>query len=1279
VEFRILGELEVLADSGQRVDVVGHRQRALVALLATHPNEAVSADRLVDALWEDETPANAANALQTVVSRLRRSLGETRVLTRSPGYALRAEPSEIDAGRFEQLAATARRELEAGNADVAVDTFRGALALWRGPALSEFAYARFAQPEVARLEERRLAVTEERIEAELALGRHGDLVAELDQLASANPLRERLQAQRLLALYRSGRQADALARYRDLRTLLRDAHGLEPGTALRELERAILLHDPALDPPVIRIAEPVRAAATPDVELERSADRRLVSVVYVELAEISGRDGALDPERLQAIQRRVFDDLTGLFVQHGGIPEVLPGDAALAAFGLEQAHEDDAARAIRAACGVAEVLTRAAAPFAERLDGPLTATVGVATSELVSGEDGVRGARVVRVAARLARDATPGEPLVDALTARLAPHVASYEPIDAATGPEGSLRVTRAPVSHPLARPVGPAAFVNREGERALLSAALERAREERRPQVVTLLGPPGIGKSRLVREFTMSVPEGTSVAVGRCLSYGESTSVFALDAVVRDLVGNDIPEGLAARLVDVERGEQIADRVAIAVGAGGRGGPGEEIQWAFRRLLERIAADGPLVVALDDLHWAEPWLLDLVEYLAAFADGPIVLLALARPELLEERPSWAGPEGPGVLAMLDPLSPEHTEELVAGLLADASPPPGAARRFVQQSEGNPLFAEQVVAYAIEQSFASVTALPSTLRALLQERIDRLSDDERDVLARAAIEGTVFHRQPLAALALGGSESRDGATVLALMRKGFVGPARAELTGDDAFRFRHVLLHSAAYESVPKERRARLHLRFADWLEQRDPGADAMLGHHLGQAWRYAGELGGDADARAELGRRAAAHLVPAAEAAIARSAVPAAVALFGQAAAMEPSGSVEHVDALVELGAALLAAGRLEESESALADAEATARTGGHARGRAHASVLRLQVELQVDPGPALARIPALTARAAGTFARGGDELGMCRVEHTRALGHWFAGRCQSAGEAWERAASHARRGSLEWALPDMLAWVASSLQLGPEPVAQAIVRCERLREETQSHPLWQAFVMRPLGLLYAMNGELERSRAVFEECDRLLDEMGETIHSAAPDREAEAALLEGDAARAEQLLRAGFDRLEAMGDRAQLSLIATLLARAVEEQGRADEAFELSLVGERFALQEDVCAQVIWRTVRARALASRGNAADAERLAREAVELAAGTDWLVGRGDAAFTLGVALFASGAETEAYQAWSDALSLYEHKGAVLSVVSMRAAIDARTATGAPHGRARHTI
>ena len=578
-------------------------------------------------------------------------------------------------------------------------------------------------------------------------------MAELDALAAAEPLRERLQGQRLLALYRAGRQADALARYRELRTLLRDEHGLEPGAALRELERAILRHDPALDPPAV--ATPAApAAATPDPVSSRVADRRLVSVVYVELDEITGRDGELDPERLRAIQRRIFAEIGTPLQRHGGVPEVLPGDAALAAFGIDQAHEDDAARAIRAAAASRTSWPTRSPRSRRSCATPVSAAVGVATSELVSGEDGVRGAQVVRVAARLARGAAPGEPRVDAHTRR--PRAACRH-VRVRRVRRAGRRAARSASrsgrrSIPSRGRLGRAAFVNRDAERALLADALERATAERRPQVVTLLGPPGIGKSRLVREFTTSVPEGTVVAVGRCLSYGESTSVFALDAVVRALVGDDVATGLALRLADVDRGEQIADRVAIAIGAGGRGGPGEEIQWAFRRLLERVADDAPLVIALDDLHWAEPWLLDLVEYLAGFADGPIVIVAPARPELLEERPSWAGPEGPGQVAVLEPLSPAHTEELVTGLLADQSPPPGTARRMVQQSEGNPLFAEQVVAFAIEQSFASGAALPSTLRALLQERIDRLSEDERDVLARAAIEGSVFHREPLAAL-----------------------------------------------------------------------------------------------------------------------------------------------------------------------------------------------------------------------------------------------------------------------------------------------------------------------------------------------------------------------------------------------------------------------------------------------------------------------------------------------------------------------------------------------
>ena len=285
MEFRILGELEVLDDAGQVIDVVGYRRRALVALLATHPNETVSADRLVDALWEDETPANAANALQAVVSRVRRAVGDARILTRAPGYALRTGPDELDADRFERLAGEARRAFADGDPHGAVASFRQALGLWRGPALAEFAYARFAQVEAARLEERRLAVLEERIEAELALGGHGELVAELEALATAHPLRERLQGQRLLALYRAGRQADALARYRELRV---PAARRARDRARRGAARA-RAGDPAARPRARSAGRPgARRRATGQRATIRSADRRLVSIVYVELGEIEG-------------------------------------------------------------------------------------------------------------------------------------------------------------------------------------------------------------------------------------------------------------------------------------------------------------------------------------------------------------------------------------------------------------------------------------------------------------------------------------------------------------------------------------------------------------------------------------------------------------------------------------------------------------------------------------------------------------------------------------------------------------------------------------------------------------------------------------------------------------------------------------------------------------------------------------------------------------------------------------------------------------------------------
>jgi DNA-binding SARP family transcriptional activator/tetratricopeptide (TPR) repeat protein len=1260
VRVRILGEFEVLDAELRPIKVGGRRQRALLALLATRPSEVVSADRLVDALWGNDPPANAPNALQTVVSRLRRAVGDDRVLTRPPGYVLAISGADVDAICFEQLADEGRRALAGGDAARAGEKLRAALDLWSGAPLAEFAGQDFASLEAARLEDRRLAAMEDRIEADLGLGRHADVVEEVSALAGANPLRERLQAQHLIALYRTGRQAEALARYREVAAALREEHGLEPGKGLRELERRMLRQDPALDPPrqvgTTATPRPPGGGATAGAPV-----RRLVSVVYVELEEVAGTAGELDPERLHAAQRRIFEELGAVMERHGGVIERLPGDDAVATFGFDQSHEDDAGRAVRAAGSVASAVAQAVDALGGDVRAPPSASVGVASGEVIAGDDSILGARVVRTARSLARSAAAGEVLVDARTADLARHGAEYERVTSGERVQLARFRLRSPPGYlPSARPLGTAAFVNREQECAALARALDAAVGGRRAHVVTVLGPPGIGKSRLVYEFTSSVAGRARVVGGRCLSYGEGTSVFALSGVVWGMVGEDVEVGLATRLAGVERGEQIAARVSAAVGAGGQGGPAEEIQWAVRRLLECVASDRPLVVRLDDVHWAEPWLLDLVEYLAAFAVAPFLVVMCARTdELRDIRADWTRPGVPGDVLELESLSSTHTHELVSEMLVGRSAPPGAAEQIAVSSGGNPLFAEQVVALEVARGFAGARALPDTLLKLLQERIDHLEADERELLARAAVEGVVFHRRALAALADDTSGTRLGAAAMSLMRKGFITTADSDIPGEDAFRFHHMLLQNAAYEALPKERRARMHVRLADWMERAAPHSHEVIGHHLHETWRFMGELGVDESTRHEVGRRGADQLREAAEFAAVRSALPAAVELRRQAAAMLPERSRNRVRVLVELGDVLLTSGRLEEAARTLAEGGEIALAIGDAHGAAHASVLGLQVALQADAHPPLERIPAVSAAAARTFRRRRDDLGMCRVYHTRALAHWFAGRCRAAGDAWEHAAEHARVSGLVSALPDMLAWIASAVQVGPEPVPAAIVRCVRILDDTPNYPWWQAFVRRQLALLYAMRGEFERSRAVFAECRQVLDEMSETIHSAVRDREAEAALLEGDAARAERVLRASMDRLQAMGDRFMLSYSASLLARSVEAQVRADEAYDLTFAAERRALEGDSVAQVSWRLVRARILAGRGAVVEAERIAREAVTLAASTDWLVGRGDAALALGITLRAQQREDEADRAFRRALNFYERKEATVMAEACR--------------------
>ena len=370
LRFRILGPLEVTQD-GVQLQLGGKQRQSLLVVLLLHANEPVASEQLIDELWGEAPPETAAKIIQNNVSQLRKLLRPGSLRTSGRGYLLEVEPDEFDAQTFERLADEGREALERRDARAASDSLREGLALWRGPALADFVYEPFAQTEVGRLEERRLAALEDRIEADLELGRHADLVGELEALVVQQPLRERLRAHLMLALYRSARQADALEVYKRTRNHLIDELGIEPGPALQRLEKAVLAQDASLElPPAAAAREPEAPVAEPEPEREA---RKTASVLF---AEVLGLTGALDPEALSALHSRAVEALSPVLVRHGGSVEEVVPNGVMAVFGVPTTHEDDALRAVRAATEVHEALETLNAELEREGRPPLAVRTG---------------------------------------------------------------------------------------------------------------------------------------------------------------------------------------------------------------------------------------------------------------------------------------------------------------------------------------------------------------------------------------------------------------------------------------------------------------------------------------------------------------------------------------------------------------------------------------------------------------------------------------------------------------------------------------------------------------------------------------------------------------------------------------------------------------------------------------------------------------------------------------------------------------------------------------
>jgi class 3 adenylate cyclase/DNA-binding winged helix-turn-helix (wHTH) protein len=1467
MDFRILGPLEAL-DGRQRVALGGSKRRAVLALLLVHANETLTTDRMIDELWGEHPPTAAAKTLQVHISRLRKALGGESadvVVTREHGYQLQLDPERLDAHRFERLVADARAELDAGRPESALPALDQALSLWRGPPLADLAYEAFAQREIARLDELHAVALEWVVEAKLMLGRHTEVIGQLESLVDEHPYREGLRAQLMLALYRADRQADALQAYQDARRMLVEELGIEPGERLRELERGILAQDPGLasravaaeaeaeteavagelptgvvtfmltdiegssglweaDPEAMaaalelhdeliartagehggrvlktkgegdstltvfrRASDGVAGAAAVHEALaatewpggldlrvriavhtgeahERGGDffgpalnraarlrnlarggstvlsqatteivrdrlppgaevidlgrqalrglsrpenvfelrgaardgtpgagaqerRKTVTVLFSAVGASAGNGERLDPEVRRRVVAPFATEMRAVLERHGGTVETYPGDAAMAVFGVPVLHEDDALRAARAATEM-----RAALPATvdEASGVSLALRVGIGTGEVIAdrpaaGEPLATG-EAVNVAKGLEEVAGAGEILIDEETHRLLRGSVRAEDAghrDSRTGePVAALRLIELRPDSPGRASRLDSPLVGRDRPLGTLSTVFAAVATDRACHLVTVLGAAGVGKSRLVREFAEGLGDEATVLTGRCLPYGEGITYWPLAEVVRGMTPADAEvsaPAITAQLAGEAKADQIAAAVAEAVGVGvPEGGTSEEIFWAARRLLEAVARRRPLVVVFDDLQWAEPTFLDLIEHAADLSRGaPIMLLCLARPELLDARPGWGGGKLNATSILLEPLGDEDTRDLIGNLLSRATLPPATAERIATATEGNPLFAEELLAMLIDDGLLrrddgnwtvadepADLPVPPTIHALLAARIEALPDQERALLAHASVEGTVFHRGALDALMPGTVEPALERDLSALVRRDLISPDRSSFVVEEAYRFRHILIRDAAYRSLPKERRAGLHQRFAGWVEQaagsRLGAYEEILGYHLEQAFLLLVQLGAiDADAEA-LAERAAKHLEAAGRRALARSDHSGAVSLLERAATLFPADHAGRATLLADLGAALIEAGRLSDADRVLDEAARAAAAMGDECAGARVLVHQQFLRLARGEAASTAEAAAVIERVVPVFEQGGDYVGLCDELRLRAWLYWIEAQADAAGRAWEQAAAYAQRAGDEHERTEILRWVPLSLVFGPTPVADAIRRCEAIQQEVSGNPAAAADVLQALAALHAMEGRFDHARDLLAESSAAFEELGLTLTTVAGHDTALVELLAGDPVAAEECLRVGYSTLEQMGETNLLSTSAAYLAQALLAQGRDHEAERFARLSDELASADDLFTQILWRGVLARTLAGGDRIDEALTLARQAVELAERTDFISHRGDALVDFAVVMVKAGHLEQARTALANALRLYREKGNTVAADRARA-------------------
>jgi class 3 adenylate cyclase/predicted ATPase len=1021
--------------------------------------------------------------------------------------------------------------------------------------------------------------------------------------------------------------------------------------------------------------------------------RKTVTVIFADPKPSTADGSPLDPAALRDVMSRYFAGMQRALEGHGATVEKFIGDAVMAVFGLPIRHEDDALRAVRAARDMQEALPALNAAFEAEHGITLANHIGVNTGEVVAG-DASLGQRLVtgdtvNVAARLEQAAGSREILLGPLTYRLvreAVEVDAVEPLTLKGKAEPvpayrliSVRATTAAVQRRAETPM-----VGREREMDGLRGMLARAVGARACRLATVVGDAGVGKTRLVSEFTSVSADEARVIRGRCLPYGDGITFWPIRELVRDACGalpDDPADVVDTKLRATIADADVADRLASIIGVSDAAYPVPELFWGTRRFLELMGGDQPILAIIDDIHWGESTFLDLIDHLVQnIADAPVLLLCTSRRELVDRLPDWGVSENT-IRLLLEPLSDEDAGRVVESLLGGTGLDAAVKGRILQAAAGNPLFVEQLLSMLIDEGTlrrdgdrwvqvagAQALNVPPTIQALLAARLDLLDADERDVIEPASVIGQNFAVAAVTELVADTLQPAVPQHLGTMTSKQLVQP-NANTTEDEAgYRFHHLLVRDAAYGGLLKRERAVLHERFVGWAEafNASHGVDnrdfeEIHGYHLEQAYRYLSELGTvDAHALA-LGVRGSAKLESAARRAMTRGDTPAAASLFRRAVDLLPPDSLERGKLLPRLAEALTELGSFDDARQVLEEARLIAEAHEDLRLASDAKLVGLLIDMLTSDLADWADVASKQIeQAIPIFEAADDHVGLAHAYRMLTYLHGTPGRYGQAAEAAESVIDHAQAAADRRLEARGIIGYVQAAALGPTPVDEAIATCEELLGRTQGDRRAEALIKLALAQLRAMLGDFEVARNLYRQAHAMLADIGPGVLTSSTSVDAAPVeMLAGDPVEAERLLRADAAALEGMGEQYVRSTVLGLLARALYEQGRTDEALQVAEQVRDLAADDDVDVQVAWRLVHARCIAA---AAPDEALAEveQAVALSREADNPRLRGSAQSGLGDVLEAVGRREEAVTAWTRAAELFEGKGDLVSAQRLRA-------------------